>query len=85
MRNVRGKGERGKEADRLSAKPTYHKPRCSVVSGGKGGKRERTSFTHKVRHLQVIPTVKLSVIGPPVPFDLISQLSVPLAVSTVTA
>ena len=101
---------RGKEADRLSAKPTYHKPRRPMPAGerwgkvGKGlqlpyttaplptavplsagGKREKTSFTHEVRQSQVISTVTLSLTGPPVPFDVIPQLSLVLVVVTVTA
>ena len=74
----------GKGGERVAI-TLYHRPtsyRRSVANGGKG---ERTSLTHEVRQSQVIPTLTLSVTGPPVPSDVILQLSLVLAVVAVTA
>ena len=72
----KGGGKVGKEVDRLSAKPTYHKPRRPLSAGGEWE-------SGKGLHSHTIWTVVLSLTGPPVPPEINLQVSALLA--TVTA
>ena len=91
MSSIRGKerekvgerwGKEGKSGKRLQL--PYIKPYFPRRPMPAGGKRERTSLTHKVRQSQLISTRTLSVIGPPEGVTTV-QSSLVLAVLVVTA